>query len=187
MFRGPLAALERNVRFLVGIPLVAMLPICAVLLGACSSTPQKNLQIAPVNGASTQGSIAGVAAATAAQPYIVQLSAAPLTTYAGGVPGLAPTNPAVTGARSLDLNSPESRAYLTYLKAQQEKFLAAMDTVLGRTVAPTFVYFYAMNGMTVKLAPAEAARVAKLPGVVSVRKDMPRPPLETAPKSPPLQ
>lgn len=186
MFRGPLAALERSVRFLVGIPLVAMLPICAVLLGACSST-QSVPEMSPVIGTSTKASAIGVANSTGTQLYIVRLSAAPLTTYAGGVPGLAPTNPAVTGARSLDLNSPASRAYLTYLKAQQEKFLAAMDTVLGRTVAPTFVYFYAMNGMTVKLAPAEAARVAKLPGVVSVRKDMPRPPLETAPKSPPLQ
>lgn len=143
--------------------------------------------MAPVIGTNTKASVIGAVNSTGSQLYIVQLSAAPLTTYAGGVPGLAPTNPTVTGARSLDLNSPSSRVYLAYLKAQQEKFLAAMDTVLGRTVAPTFVYFYAMNGMTVKLAPAEAARVAKLPGVVSVRKDMPRPPLETAPKSPPLQ
>ncbi|MGH8361957.1 MAG: protease inhibitor I9 family protein [Gammaproteobacteria bacterium] len=118
-----------------------------------------------------------------AQLYIVQLSAAPLTTYAGGVPGLAPTNPGATGARTLDLNSPASRAYMAYLKAQQEKFLALMGEALGRRVTPIFRYFYAMNGMAARLTSAEAAQVAKLPGVVAVHRDTARPPLDNSPHS----
>lgn len=172
-------------RFLISVLIVAMMLMCALLLGACSSTPQKTMKIAPVIGASARASNAGVADATAAQPYIVQLSAAPLASYAGDLPGLAATNPAVTGARSLDLNSPASRAYLAYLKAQQEKFLASLDAALGCTVTPSFVYFYAMNGMTVKLTAAEAAQVAKLPDVISVRRDMARPLLDTSPQSHP--
>lgn len=160
-----------------GVLLAAMVAACALLLCACSTAPAAGGS-APVIAAGSEASAAGAKNSAGAQLYIVQLSAAPLTTYAGGVPGLAPTNPAVTGERSLDLNSPASRAYLAYLKAQQQKFLAAMDSELGRPVTPTFVYFYAMNGMALKLTPAEAAQVAKLPGVVSVRKDTAHAPLD---------
>lgn len=134
--------------------------------------------MAPAIQASAGVSNPGEENSAGTQLYIVQLDAVPLTTYAGGISGLAATNPSVTGARTLDLNSPASRAYLAYLKAQQEKFLAAMDSALGRPVTPTFVYFYAMNGMTIKLTPAEATQVTKLPGVVSVRKDAARAPLD---------
>lgn len=170
-------------RYPAGVLLAAIMPMCVLALGACSSTSRITAPVAPVSVASTGASDTGAVNPADAQLYIVQLRAAPLTTYAGDVPGLAPTNPGVTGARSLDLNSPASRAYIAYLKAQQEKFLAAVDAALGRTLTPTFVYFYAMNGMTVKLTPVEAAQVAKLPNVVSVRKDRARPPMDAAPNN----
>ena len=161
-----------------GVLLAAMVTACALLLCACSSTAPAAGGSAPAIAAGSEASAAGAKNSAGVQLYIVQLSAAPLTTYAGDVPGLASTNPAVTGERSLDLNSPASRAYLAYLKAQQQKFLAAMDNALGHPVTPVFVYFYAMNGMALKLTPAEAAQVAKLPGVVSVRKDTAHAPLD---------
>lgn len=172
-------------RFLAGVPLAAMLPLCALVLGACGSTSHRSPAMAPAIQSGAGASNAAAENPSSTQLYIVQLHDAPVTTYAGGVPGLAPTNPGVTGEHSLDLNSAASRAYTAYLKAQQERFLAAMDTVLGRTVTPTFVYFYAMNGMSLRLTPTEAARVAKLPGVVSVRKDMARTPLDSSPQSRP--
>lgn len=89
---------------------------------------------------------------------------------------MAATSPGATGG-SLDLNSPASRAYIAYLGAQQQKFIASMQQALGRRVTPVFVYFYALNGMAVDLTPAEAAQVAKLTGVIAIHKDLARKPL----------
>lgn len=105
------------------------------------------------------------------QIYLVQLRAAPLAAYTGGIPGLVATNPQVTGASSLDLDSAASRAYRHYLETQQQQFIAAMNATLGRKVTPAFIYYYALNGMAVSLTPTEAARVAQLPNVLSVRAD----------------
>src|SRR6476620_11565918 len=46
---------------------------------------------------------------------IVKLQAAPLVSYAGGVPGLAATSPRVTGADKVNTQSPESKQYLAYV------------------------------------------------------------------------
>ena len=55
---------------------------------------------------------------------IVKLDAEPLATYRGGVPGLAPTSPEVTGAPKLDLKSPSSLAYLGHLAQVESTFEA---------------------------------------------------------------
>lgn len=116
------------------------------------------------------------------QRYVVQLAPPPLVSYTGGVAGLAPTSPEATGAKRVDLESPASRAYTDYLKAQQAQLLAAMSATLGRRASPDYVYYYALDGMVLQLTAAEAARVAKLPGVVSVRADQANRPLATEPR-----
>lgn len=103
--------------------------------------------------------------------YIVQLAPPPLVSYTGGLAGLAPTSPQVTGAKSADLDSPASRAYIDYLKGQQAQLLAAVTQALGRPVQADYALFYAMDGLVLRLTSAEAARVAKLPGVTSVHVD----------------
>jgi len=105
------------------------------------------------------------------QSYIVQLAPPPLLSYTGGVAGLTATSPQATGTASVDAASPASRAYIGYLKRQQANLIAAMTSALGRPIAPTYTYFYAMDGMAVRLTAAEAARVAGLPGVASVHPD----------------
>jgi len=116
------------------------------------------------------------------QVYLVQLRAAPLIAYAGGIRGLVATNPQVTGASNLDLDSAASRAYRHYLETQQQQFIAAMNAALGRKVTPIFIYYYALNGMAVSLTPKEAATTAELPDVISVRRDETRPTLPSAPQ-----
>lgn len=106
-----------------------------------------------------------------AQGYIVQLTATPLVSYTGGVAGLAPTSPEACGTDTVDLNSPASQAYLAYLKSQQAELITAMQDALGRSIKPVYRYYSAMDGFSVRLTPAEAARVAKLPGVASVHSD----------------
>jgi len=125
--------------------------------------------------------------ATSATPavlrtYIVQLQDAPLVSYAGGVAGLAPSRPSGTG--TLDLASPASQAYLEYLRSRQAKVLRAISDALGRRVGPRSVYDYAMDGFAVDLTDSEAARVARLTGVASVRLDTPRHPVAPSTASP---
>lgn len=134
---------------------------------------------AMVFAALVSGCMAGQTALDAsAKNYIVQLTAAPLVSYAGGVEGLAPTSPQVSGASGVDLNTSPSQAYLGYLKKLQAKLIATMTDVLARPVTPIFSYYYAFDGFTVRLTPAEAARVTSIPGVSSVHPDRAYPALE---------
>jgi len=83
-------------------------------------------------------------------------------------PPLAAT---VTGAKRLDVDSAASRAYLARLATQQNEALAQISTALGRSVKAVRRYNAVLNGFAVQLSPAEAQRVAGLPGVTRVVPD----------------
>ena len=106
--------------------------------------------------------------------YIVVGQAPPLAAYRGGVAGLAPTDPTLTGLRRLDANSAASRAYLDYLSQAQMQLTAQIESALGRGVDVRFRYQVALNGMALRLTPIEADRVASLPGVEHVVRDFAR-------------
>lgn len=106
--------------------------------------------------------------------YIVLLSDPSLSRYQGGIGGLAPTDPEVTGDLRLDPNNPASVAYLNYLAQQQDAFIAAVEAALGREVEVVFRYNAVLNGITVRLSSEEAAVVAGLPGVQRVEQDFDR-------------
>ncbi len=93
--------------------------------------------------------------------YIVQLADAPAATYNGGRAGLAATRPA-RGAK-LDMRSPQVRAYLSHLNAQQSR-------ALSRIGAAPVLYRYgvAFNGFAVRLTEAQAKSLKTAAGVVAV-------------------
>jgi hypothetical protein len=103
--------------------------------------------------------------------WVVQLEDAPLATYTGGVPGLAATSPRVTGDARLDADAPASLAYLDHLADRQAEFATTMDSALGRSVAVEFQYLNVLNAMAVRVDAAEAARLARLPGVTGIYRD----------------
>lgn len=103
--------------------------------------------------------------------YIVRLPAPPLASYAGGIEGLAPTSPSAAGTAGVDPRAPASLAYLAYLEKQQVQVIARMVDALGHPITPLYHYYYALDGFTVRLTPAEAARVAHLAGVAAVLPD----------------
>jgi len=103
--------------------------------------------------------------------YIVVGTAPPLAAYRGGVVGLAPTDPAVTGAGRLDAGSAASRAYLDHLSQQQTNLIGGIEVVLGRQVNVLFRYQATLNGFAVQLTQSEANWVASLPGVERVVRD----------------
>jgi uncharacterized repeat protein (TIGR01451 family) len=103
--------------------------------------------------------------------YIVQLVDSPLATYDGGVADLAATSPAVTGADRLDVNAPESIAYLNYLQTQHYDFINNAELLLDRPLDVQFQYLNVLNGLVLSLDHAEAIRLAELPSVKTVYAD----------------
>ncbi len=103
--------------------------------------------------------------------YIVRLAEPSLATYPGGIPGLAPTSPRVTGAAKLDVASKASTAYLGYLSDRQTSVREAIERELGRKINVRFSYRNVINGFAVQLTAEEAGRVASLPGVAEVVPD----------------
>lgn len=106
--------------------------------------------------------------------YIVRLEGDALASYQGGVADLAATSPKVTGASRLNVNAPESVAYLNYLKTQHAQFVDNAATTLGRSLEVEFQYLNVLNALAVRVDYAEAQRLATLPGVVAVYPDQVR-------------
>ncbi|MBN1921455.1 MAG: S8 family serine peptidase [Anaerolineae bacterium] len=106
--------------------------------------------------------------------YIVRLHDPALASYFGGIAGLAATSPRATGASKLDPQAPASVAYLNYLEGQHAKALGAVEAAVGHSVEVTFQYLAVLNGFAVTLTPAEAAKVAQLPEVLAVYRDVER-------------
>lgn len=103
--------------------------------------------------------------------YIVRLSAEPVATYIGGVPGYAPTSPRATRASRLDLDSAAVRSYRDFLQQQRTELLTRMEQTLGRALEPVHVYELSFNGMALRLSAAEAAQVGRHPEVESIVQD----------------
>jgi len=112
---------------------------------------------------------------------IVELEDAPLATYRGG-----PYVMAGAGAprARLDVNSPESRAYLDLLASKQAAFKMELARAIPEARVDGFrdsngelrelSYRIAFNGMTLRLkdaGPATVQRLRKLPGVKAVYAD----------------
>lgn len=125
------------------------------------------------------GSVAGpvrsdaIDLATHAAPrWVVQLAEPPIAAYEGGTEGLAPTAIWVTGARRLDLKAPAARAYRRHLEATQRTFRQTLAKVApGSRV--DYSYTITVNGLGVKMSPAQAAAVRQLSGVKAVTPDVP--------------
>jgi hypothetical protein len=91
--------------------------------------------------------------------------------YDGGIAGMRGTSRRATGRLSLDAESAEVREYVAFLDRQQAAYIAAIERAIGRTLDVRYNYHYTHNGIGTFLSPDEAAIVAGLPGVKSVRID----------------
>ena len=156
---------------------MAPLTRLAVVLGLLLGSPFPALSADA--GAAAAGQPPAPSAAYS-QRYIVQLADAPLATYDGSLAGLPATAPAVLGdGAGLDPAAPGAAAYAAYLDGRQRAFEHAL-----RAVAPVasvqYHYRVALNGLTVRLSAAEAARVRAMPGVVAVTPEEPVVPLMDA-------
>jgi hypothetical protein len=106
--------------------------------------------------------------------YIIQLTDPAVPSYMGGIPGLAPTSPQVTGERRLDASSAAVQAYAAYLHDKQDTLIADMEQTLGRSVEVVFRYDGAMNGLAVAMSHEEALQVSQLDGIKAIFGDTER-------------
>ncbi|WP_127498928.1 S8 family serine peptidase [Actinoplanes solisilvae] len=108
----------------------------------------------------------GAAHRTAAQPkpidghYVVRLREAPVTSYAGGVSGLAATRPAA--GQELEPHSTAAENYRRHLGETQRDLLTDLGVKARQT------YTTAFNGFAAELTAAQATALAKDPRVAAV-------------------
>lgn len=164
-----------------GVFLFVNVTIIVLMLAATVSMAASPEEPTVPNPADAGGVAQELRHATAApEVYIVQLTDPPLASYRGGIEGLAATNPAATGARKLDTNSPAGVAYRDYLARQQTQLIAAMEQSFGHEVEVLFQYDAAYNGLAVHLTDGEATAVAAFPSVANVQPDFVRYPTTDA-------
>lgn len=108
----------------------------------------------------------GAARRVAAQPkpidgqYVVRLREAPVTSYAGGVSGLAATRPAA--GQELEPHSAAAENYRRHLGETQRDVLADLGVAARQT------YTTAFNGFAAQLTAAQATELTKDPRVAAV-------------------
>ena len=106
---------------LVVLILALMVPSVAFAQG-----PEGGFTATPLAPGSTFTASKSEAGGALTVPVIVKLEGDSLASYRGGVPGLAPTSPAVTGEKPARHDIPlRSQAYLKYLDKQQKDVEAA--------------------------------------------------------------
>jgi len=98
--------------------------------------------------------------------YVVLMAADPTIAYEGDVKGLPATKPGKGG--KINPNSAHVKKYVQFLEKEHDKALKGAGANVGDKVHD---YVYAANGFSAILTAAEAAELAKQPGVVRVMPD----------------
>ncbi|MFG1893709.1 S8 family serine peptidase [Micromonospora zamorensis] len=128
------------------------------------------------NDASRQSSVD----AAGSGMYVVELAEEPLTSYAGGVSGLARTRP--DAGHRLDVTSAPARAYRGHLDAQRSAVAAAAGIQVNAA------YTTAFNGFSARLTAQQVATLRadkRVRAVTASRALGTRTPPPTAPSTPP--
>lgn len=144
----------------VGLALVAGGMQTSTLLHA-----QENYEIQSVAG--------DLSPTSGASTYIITFTEEGLLNYRGGVQSLQATAPSrEVGSRKFDANSSAARQYGDYLAGQRAVHITAIENAIGRVLSNADIlheYSVTLNGVAVKLSGAEAAKIAGLEGIVSVK------------------
>lgn len=137
----------------IGIALVS-----ASVAPSATAAPVGTSKVAPADRSNERG------------VYIVRFTEPGLLHYSGGTQGIAATAPSALHQRKLDVRSPAAQAYSTYLQNQRAAHLQTIEQSIGRSLDVTHSYLVTMNGIAAEMSAAEAARIAQLPGIASVKR-----------------
>ena len=108
-----------------------------------------------------------------AAPYIVQLVEPALAMHDGS-DGSLPTPAGRNQRGRLDVKGTAARAYLSFLGQRQDDFLAQASSRLGSQMQPVRRMAHALNAVVLKLTPAQAAELSKLPSVKRIERSIDR-------------
>lgn len=86
--------------------------------------------------------------------------------------GLTATSPSVTGARRLDVQAPAVKQYRRYLNQRFETFRQRADALLGEPLEVRHRYQLVMNGFAARMDEAQARRLAAMPEVARVHREL---------------
>ncbi len=139
--------------------LVAAIAAALLGIGAARSQARPVLDVVP----------AGLGDAHTPATYIVRFIEPGLAHYAGGTQGIPATAIAPAQRRKLDAHSAPAQAYEAYLADRRAAHIASIAHALGHPIAVSHHYAITMNGIAASLMPDEAGRVARMPGIASVR------------------
>ena len=106
---------------------------------------------------------------SAVDSYIVTFIEDGVINYTGGIPGLARTAPEASQHRKLDRSTAAAQGYEAFLSAQRDAYISSINASLGRNVVVTHSYGISFNGIAINVSATEAAEIAKLAGVASVK------------------
>ena len=134
-------------------PMLTLLSTAVITAVAALSVPMTSAIAAPRGAAEARK--------FTSDAYIVQLADKPVASYDGGIKGLAATKP--RRGEKIDPFSPAVVSYLSFLQSRQE---AALGAVGGARKLYSFGFTF--NGFAADLTPAQAQKLASMPGVLSV-------------------
>ena len=97
--------------------------------------------------------------------YIVRLSESPIVAYTGGIKGYAATKP--RNGQKIDPTSPQVTNYKSYLESRHDSVISAAGGA-----KKLYSYGYAFNGFAAELSDTQAEKIAAMPGVLSVDRDV---------------
>lgn len=116
--------------------------------------------------------VAQVATDSAGRPmHMINFSEPGALYFDGGNNGMRGTSRRATGLRTLDAQSAEVEAYVAFLDSRQGQMIAAIESIIGRTLDVRYNYHYTHNGIGAFLSAAEARLLAGLPGVQQITID----------------
>lgn len=104
-----------------------------------------------------------------ASVYIVTFAEPGLLYNTGQNRSFGATAPQSTGTRKLNAKSDAALQYRSYLKTQQDSYISAITAKTGHPVQVTQRYEVTLNGIALRLTAAEAASIAGIPGIESVK------------------
>jgi uncharacterized repeat protein (TIGR01451 family) len=122
--------------------------------------PESTIQIAKTSAESGEAQRISV---------VVKLKGESLASYAGGIQGLAPTSPEVTG-QQLDMESNATRDYLAYLTRMQDDFVSAAARAVPQAEA-TYRYDVVLNAVAMVVPANQVGELARLPNVEAIYPD----------------
>ena len=155
----------------VAMLITAVMPVAAAPTSSVYSPAEKAPEFKAATATPVSAPVIEPKGATGPAIYIVELTDAPLATYRGGVTGLEATSAAARGEAKLNAKSAASNAYLGYLAGERASAISAASEALGRDIDVAYEYKAALNGFSAEMTPAEARKVAALPGVLRITRD----------------